>query len=70
MLFVDAVAKVFRGIAALPDSFSPVLERPGVRRAILGSPFTKFVVYFHTDADRSLVLAVLHSARHPDTWQQ
>lgn len=68
-LFVDALEEVLRRIAEMPDSFSPVPERAGVRKGLLGSPFSKFVVYFHTDERASTVLAVLHTARNPEAWK-
>ena len=67
-LFLDAVEDAFRLIAEMPVSFPVVRERPDVRRGVLGRPFAKFVVYFTTNERSSTVLAVLHGARHPETW--
>lgn len=69
VLFVDAVGGMLRLIEESPASFSAVAERPGVRRGVLASPFNKFVVYFHTSERGTTILAVLHGARHPDTWK-
>ncbi len=67
-LFIDGVTNTFRLIEQLPESFSAVPERLGVRRAVLASPFAKFVIYFQANERATTVLAVVHSARHPDTW--
>ncbi len=67
-LFVDAVTNALRLIEQMPEAFAPVPERTRVRRSVLASPFAKFVIYFHAAEGATVVLAIVHSARHPDTW--
>jgi plasmid stabilization system protein ParE len=40
---------------------------PGVRRALLS--IFPYGVFFASDQDSVLVIAVLHLHRHPDTWK-
>ncbi len=64
--FVGEVRTSLRHVANNPRRFPAVDE--DVRRAILNSfPYS---LYFKTEIDVVVVIAVLHQHRRPDTWQK
>jgi plasmid stabilization system protein ParE len=63
--FTDAVDEVLTRIAAFPGLYAVVWR--DVRRAKIRR--FPYVVYYRVLADRSEVLAVLHSSRDPRVWQ-
>jgi len=56
----------FRAIGELPASF-PV-AKDHIRRALVHR--FPYIVYFRSDPQHVTVLAVLHAARDPRTWQR
>ncbi|MDB4930623.1 MAG: Plasmid stabilization system protein [Myxococcaceae bacterium] len=60
-----AVARCTDRISANPALFATVHR--DVRRAVLWR--FPFVVFFTSDADSALVIAVLHARRDPNVWQ-
>ncbi|MDZ4687123.1 MAG: type II toxin-antitoxin system RelE/ParE family toxin [Planctomycetaceae bacterium] len=64
--FVDHLERVHQSIASMPESFDPVM--PNYRRAFI--PKFPHIVYFRVDANRIVIVAVLHSARHSREWKQ
>jgi plasmid stabilization system protein ParE len=63
--FLDELALVFRRIEENPRQF-PVIK-DDVRRALLHH--FPYGVYFLVETESVVVLAVLHSHRHPDVWK-
>lgn len=64
--FVGEVRTSLRHVANNPLRFPAVGE--DVRRAVLNSfPYS---VYFMTEIDAVVIIAVLHQHRRPDTWQK
>jgi hypothetical protein len=63
--FLVALDELFGRIESSPRQF-PELES-GVRRALLGR--FPYAVYFVESAGSSVVLAVLHQHRQPESWQ-
>ena len=64
--FSYEVDQLLKRIVDTPLQF-PQIEK-GVRRGLLRH--FPHGVYFTNDADRIVILAVLHLRRHPDTWKQ
>jgi toxin ParE1/3/4 len=64
--FLQEARRAVDGICAMPERWARV-EGP-VRRCLLTRfPFALFYVY---DGERVLVLSIVHTRRHPDTWKQ
>ena len=64
--FLEAMDEVLLRVGSNPMQF-PTIES-GVRRALLRR--FPYAVYFVTEAERAIVIAILHLHRHPDTWRQ
>jgi len=64
--FLFATEESMRRISRRPESFIAVDGR--VRRALVRRfPYS---VYFLTEPERVVVIAVLHASRHPDEWRK
>ena len=63
--FLYEVDQLQNRIVDAPLQF-PQIEK-GVRRGLLRH--FPYGTYFTNDADRIVILAVLHLRRHPDTWR-
>lgn len=64
--FADALAATLEIIVAHPLAF-PQIER-GIRRVRVST--FPYVVYYLPKGDTIRVLAVVHTARHPDVWKR
>jgi plasmid stabilization system protein ParE len=64
--FVDAISATLEIVVAHPLAF-PQIER-GIRRARIST--FPYVVYYLPKGDTIRVLAVVHTARRPDTWKR
>jgi plasmid stabilization system protein ParE len=64
--FAAALAEALEIIVGLPLAF-PQIER-GIRRARVST--FPYVVYYLPKGDTIRVLAVVHTAQHPDTWKR
>ncbi len=64
--FLSVLDEVLVRVGASPQQF-PDLNY-GVRRALLRR--FPYGVYFVAGPERSVVIAVLHLHRHPDTWRR
>jgi plasmid stabilization system protein ParE len=64
--FLAEVERFLDHIAENPHACGEV--EPGVRRGILRR--FPYGIYYSTDDDAVVVLAVLHFSRHPDTWKR
>lgn len=64
--------------AALGDTFAHLLEHPrafpvvrgSTRRAPVGGAFSAYQIYYRLEETDLVVVAVIHSARHPRHWQR
>jgi len=64
--------------AALDDTFARLLEHPrafpvvrrGTRRAPVGGAFSAYQIFYCMEETTLVVVAVIHSARHPRHWQR
>lgn len=65
--FLDELGSTLARLREAPLHF-PSVGR-GVRRALLGK-FPYAVYFLAGDADRRIVIAVLHQQRHPATWRR
>ncbi|HSC21779.1 MAG TPA: type II toxin-antitoxin system RelE/ParE family toxin [Solirubrobacterales bacterium] len=63
---------------ALGDTFAHLLEHPrafpivrrDIRRAPVGDAFSVYQIYYRLEETDLVVVAVVHSARHPRHWQR
>jgi plasmid stabilization system protein ParE len=63
--FLDEVMNILESTGVRPFSF-PEVHR-GIHRAIIGRfPFS---VYYRVTGTQVVVLAIMHSTRHPARWQ-
>jgi plasmid stabilization system protein ParE len=64
--------------AALDDTFARLVEHPhafpvvrrSTRRAPVGGAFSTYQVFYRVEERALVVVAVIHSARHPRHWQR
>lgn len=64
--FVSAIEEVLIQISATPERYSPIFQE--VRRAMARRfPYS---VFYRTETDRVVVLAIFHSSRDPSIWQE
>ena len=63
--FLAEVDRGFEGICEQPKAFAEVHR--GVRRALIRR--FPYCIFFLPEADRIVVLAVLHASRDPRMWQ-
>ena len=66
--FEATVDSAFAHLLELPRAF-PVVHRE-IRRAPLGGGFAYYHVFYRDEGDSLVVLAVIHSSRHPRVWQR
>jgi plasmid stabilization system protein ParE len=64
--FAGALATTLEIVVAHPLAF-PQIER-GIRRARVST--FPYVIYYLPKGDTIRVLAVVHTAQHPDTWKR
>ena len=64
--FLDEVEAVFAAIAERPLRFPPLHRQ--TRRALLHR--FPYGVYYLAEADRIVVVAVMHARRHPRRWRE
>ena len=64
--FVDQVQATLNTIAEQPSAFTAVHKT--VRRALVKR--FPFGVFYTTDKDGLVVIAVLHGSRHPRAWKE
>ena len=63
--FLEAAEELFQRLRQRPELYAEIGQ--GVRRCLL--PRFPYHVYYRLREDRVVVLTVLHSKRHPDTWR-
>lgn len=64
--FVDQVQITLKTIAEQPSAFTTVHKT--VRRALVKR--FPFGIFYKTDKDRAVVIAVMHGSRHPGAWKE
>lgn len=64
--FVDEVQATLNTIAEQPNAFTAVHKT--VRRALVKR--FPFGVFYKTDRDGLVIIAVLHGSRHPRAWKE
>lgn len=64
--WMDELETLLTAMEYQPQSFDPVDQ---IHRRGLISRFP-YVVYFRAEASRLVVMAVIHSARHPRHWRK
>ncbi len=64
--FVDQVQATLNTIAEQPSAFTAVHKT--VRRALVKR--FPFGVFYKTDKDGLVIIAVLHGSRHPRAWKE
>lgn len=63
--FLMCVAEVLERIGSIPEAYEVVFE--GVRRAVVRK--FPFLILYKVEPNRIVVLAVFHSKRDPQIWQ-
>jgi plasmid stabilization system protein ParE len=64
--FTTTIGRALAGIAAQPDRYAPV--RDEIREALV--PGYPFAIYYRAEPTQIVVLAIFHTARDPNEWQQ
>lgn len=62
--FLESVERTLTQIEHTPQGFAEVHE--GVRRALIRT--FPYGIYFSIEEEKTIVLAVVHSSRHPRVW--
>jgi plasmid stabilization system protein ParE len=65
--FAAALDVVFDHLTEQPRAF-PVVHRD-IRRAPVGSAFAAYQIFYRLEDELILVLAVIHTSRHPRAWR-
>jgi plasmid stabilization system protein ParE len=63
--FLMCVAEVLERIESMPEAYEVVFE--GIRRAVVRK--FPFLILYKVEPNRVVVLAVFHSKRDPQMWQ-
>ena len=64
--FLESVERALGQIERSPQLYAAVHE--GVRRALIQT--FPYGIYYSFEGERSVVLAVVHSSRHPRVWME
>jgi len=64
--FLESVERALTQIEHNPQAFPAVYE--GVRRVLIQT--FPYGIYFSLEGERCVVLAVVHSSRHPRVWME
>ena len=64
--FLESVERTLTQVENNPQAFAEVHE--GVRRALIRT--FPYGVYFSFEGERIVVLAIVHSLRHPRVWME
>lgn len=66
--FEEALDHTFALLLEHPQAF-PVVHRR-TRRAPVSASFSSYLVFYRIEGEEIVVVAVIHGARHPRTWQR
>ena len=64
--FLESVERTLTQVENNPQAFAEVHE--GVRRALIRA--FPYGVYFSLEGERIVILAIVHSSRHPRAWME